>query len=94
MLVAQATGNAELSQVLHSLWTVDIGRQLLARRVESPTWQSEDVAEHTAIAAAVAAGNGELAAELMRQHVSAAWHHWSEKAAAEAGNHAPPPHVA
>jgi DNA-binding GntR family transcriptional regulator len=87
MLVAQATGNAELSQVLQSLWTVDIGRQLLARRVESPTWQSEDVAEHAAIAAAVADGHGELAAELMRQHVSAAWQHWSDKAAVEAAAH-------
>lgn len=87
MLLAHTTGNSELTQVLHSLWTVDIGRQLLARRVETPTWQAEDVAEHTAIAAAVADGNGDLAAELMRRHVAAAWQHWSEKAAAESSGH-------
>ena len=86
MLVAEATGNSELRQVLHSLWTVDIGRQLLARRVEAPTWQAEDVAEHAAIAAAIAEGNGELAAELMRRHVADAWHHWSQRAAAESSD--------
>jgi DNA-binding GntR family transcriptional regulator len=83
MLIAHAARNAELAEVLDSLWTVDVGRQLLARRVESPTWQSQDAAEHEAIAAAVAGRDSERAAELMRQHVASAYAHWSEKRSAE-----------
>lgn len=81
-LLARATGNTELVRMLDSLWTVDVGRQLLARRVTSSTWQSEDVSEHEAIAEAVAAGDGDLAAELMHKHVADAYSHWSEEAAA------------
>jgi DNA-binding GntR family transcriptional regulator len=80
-LLAQATGNAELARMLESLWTVDVGRQLLARRVTSPGWQSEDVAEHEAIADAVEAGDGDAASEVMRKHVAEAYSHWSEEAA-------------
>ena len=81
--VARATRNGELVRMLDSLWTVDIGRQLLARRGTSPDWQAEDVSEHEAIAEAVAAGDGDRAAELMHQHVEAAYRHWSVEAAAE-----------
>ncbi len=80
-LLAQATGNSELLRMLDSLWTVDVGRQLLARRVSSPEWQAEDVSEHEAIAEAVAAGDGDLAAEQMHRHVGEAYSHWSEEAA-------------
>jgi DNA-binding GntR family transcriptional regulator len=80
MTLARATGNAQLAEVMASLWSVDIGRQLLARRSVSPTWKSDDVAEHEAIAEAVAAGDSDAAAELMRQHVAAAHAHWSEEA--------------
>jgi len=81
--VARATRNAELVRTLESLWTVDVGRQLLARRVTSPDWQPEDVAEHEAIAEAIAAGDPDTAAELMHQHVAEAYAHWSEEAAHE-----------
>jgi DNA-binding GntR family transcriptional regulator len=69
--------------MLESLWTVDVGRQLLARRGSSPDWQPEDVAEHQAVAEAVEAGDGERAAELMRAHVAEAYAHWSDEAAAD-----------
>jgi DNA-binding GntR family transcriptional regulator len=81
-LLAQTTGNPELVRMLDSLWTVDVGRQLLAKRVTSPDWQSEDVAAHEGIARAVAAGEGDRAAELMYTHVHEAYEHWSEEAAA------------
>ena len=79
-LLARATGNTELVRVLDSLWTVDVGRQLLARRVTSDTWQADDVAEHEAIAEAVAVGDGDRAAELMHKHLADAFSHWSEEA--------------
>jgi DNA-binding GntR family transcriptional regulator len=81
-LLAQATGNSELVRMLESLWTIDVGRQLLAMRVTSPEWQAEDVSEHEAIAEAVAAGDGDLAAAHMLRHVAEAHAHWSEEAAA------------
>jgi DNA-binding GntR family transcriptional regulator len=83
LTVARASGNAELVRTLESLWNFDIGRQLLARRGTSPAWQPEDVAEHEAIAEAIAAGDGDRAEELMRRHVQEAHEHWSLEAAAE-----------
>lgn len=83
LTVARAARNAELVRLLESLWTVDIGRQLLARRGTSPDWQPEDVAEHEAIAEAIATGDAEQAAALMRRHVDEAHVHWSREAAAE-----------
>jgi DNA-binding GntR family transcriptional regulator len=83
ILLARATGNDELVRMLDSLWTVDVGRQLLARRVTSSTWQAEDVAEHEAIAEAVADGDADRAAELMHSHIAEAYSHWSEEAAAD-----------
>jgi DNA-binding GntR family transcriptional regulator len=78
LMLAQVARNAEFTRILESLWTVDIGRRLLDRRGASPAWQSEDVTEHRAIADAVRAGDGELAAELMAQHVGSAHAYWSE----------------
>jgi DNA-binding GntR family transcriptional regulator len=83
LTVARASRNPEFVKTLEALWTVDIGRQLLARRGTSPDWQPEDVAEHEAIAEAIAAGNGPLAEKLMSQHVEEAYAHWSREAAAE-----------
>jgi DNA-binding GntR family transcriptional regulator len=82
MLLARATRNSELVHSMDSLWNVDVGRQLLGRRVTSPTWKEEDVAEHEAIVAAVAAGDAKRAEEHMRQHISAAQSHWSKQATA------------
>ena len=89
MLLARATRNSELIQLMESLWNVDVGRQLLGHRVTSPTWQEEDVAEHEAIAAAVAAGDAKRAEELMREHIRAAQTHWSQQAAAGVDLHTP-----
>lgn len=83
LTVARAARNSSFVRMLESLWTVDVGRQLLARRGTSPKWQPEDVAEHEAIAEAIAAGDGDRAAELMRAHVEGAYRHWSGEAASE-----------
>jgi DNA-binding GntR family transcriptional regulator len=74
--LAQATRNSELIRAFEALWTPDIGRQLLARRLQSPTWQAEDVSEHEQIADAVERGDGERAAHLMYEHLHAAHAHW------------------
>jgi DNA-binding GntR family transcriptional regulator len=76
LLLAAATGNPELVSVLASLWIVEIGRRLLAARTTSAEWRMADVAEHRAIAGAVAAQDGELAARLMTEHIGEALQHW------------------
>lgn len=83
--LAHTARNAEFSRVLESLWTVDIGRHLLGRRGEDDAWQATDASEHRAIALAVQAGDGDLAAELMTQHVKSAHEFWG-KACKEAGS--------
>jgi DNA-binding GntR family transcriptional regulator len=83
LTVARASCNTELVRTLESLWMVDIGRELLARRGTSPDWQPEDVAQHEAIADAIAAGDADRAAELMYEHVEEAYAHWSAESAAE-----------
>jgi len=77
ILLARATTNTELTRTLEGLWTVDVGRQLLARRSQSPSWQSEDAREHRAILAALERRDGEVAAGLMREHLEAVHAHWS-----------------
>lgn len=74
--LTRAARNNEFERALDALWAPDVGRQLLARRLESATWQSQDVAEHAAIAAAVRNGDGERAAQLMFEHINAAYRHW------------------
>ena len=83
--LAHTAQNAEFVRMLESLWTVDIGRQLLARRGSAPSWQSEDAGDHRAIAEAIAAGDGDRAAELMARHVGDAHAYWAE-ACREAGS--------
>jgi len=77
--LARATGNSYLVDILESLWTIEVGRQLLARRVVSPSWQTEDVTEHESISEAVAEGDSDVASERMRQHVAEAYSHWSKE---------------
>jgi DNA-binding GntR family transcriptional regulator len=72
-----ATGNETLLRIFDGLWIADVGRRLLASRRSQDSWQSNDVAEHEAILAAVEAGDADRAAALMREHVGAAWQHWS-----------------
>jgi DNA-binding GntR family transcriptional regulator len=76
--LAQATGNEEMVRTLDALWAVDMGRWALARRRgESRRWQAADVAEHSAVAAAVAAGQPAEARRLMREHLENALVHWA-----------------
>jgi len=79
LLLAAATGNPELVAMLGSLWIVEIGRRLLAARATSEDWRKTDVAEHRAIAVAVGAGDGELAARLMTDHIGEALQHWQHE---------------
>lgn len=79
LAVAEATGNPVFVRLLESLWIADVGRRLLAERRRTLTWQADDVGEHRAIASALAAGDGEAAALLMREHVGSAVRHWSPR---------------
>ena len=81
--LAASTGNEQFGKVLESLWSVDIGRRLLARRSATPGWQANDAAEHRGILRAVADGDADRAAALMEQHLGATYHHWAEQAHAE-----------
>jgi DNA-binding GntR family transcriptional regulator len=76
IVLARASGNRELVSVLEAMWIVEIGRRLLAARATSADWRAFDVAEHRAIATAVADRDGELAAQLMAEHVAEALQHW------------------
>jgi DNA-binding GntR family transcriptional regulator len=76
LLLAHATANAELERTLESLWIVEVGRRLMARRAAVDDWREPDVAEHTQILEAVEAGAGSTAAELMAEHVRSALRHW------------------
>jgi DNA-binding GntR family transcriptional regulator len=79
LILAGATGNPELVSMLGSLWIVEIGRRLLAARATSADWRKADVAEHRAIAVAVGAQDGELAARLMIEHIGEALQHWQHE---------------
>ena len=79
-MLARATGNDEHVRILDSLWLVEVGRRLLARRAMAAEWQGADVSEHRDIAAAVAErATATRAARLMEAHVRAAVQHWEEK---------------
>jgi DNA-binding GntR family transcriptional regulator len=74
--LAQGTGNTEFVRTLESLWTGDIGRQLVELRRSPGDWQSGDAGDHRAIAKALKRGDGDRAAELMARHIRAAYEHW------------------
>jgi DNA-binding GntR family transcriptional regulator len=78
LVLAEATGNPQLVAVFSGLWIVEIGRRLLARRSAEEDWTGADVSEHEAIAAAIEARDGDLAARLMEQHIRDALRHWEE----------------
>jgi DNA-binding GntR family transcriptional regulator len=77
--VAAATGNQAFTKLLDGLWIADIGRRLLAQRRRTDDWQGHDIEEHRAIVAALEAGDGERAAQLMAGHVGDAVRHWSPR---------------
>jgi len=76
LALARATGNEELVRTLEALWFVEVGRWALAQRRESRKWQASDVAEHSAVAAAVGARRRAEARKLMKQHLENALVHW------------------
>ena len=81
MGLARAAHNEDLVATLEAQWINEVGRRLLAQRASAPAWQGTDVAEHEAIAAAIEAGDGELAAILTRDHIADALRHWNQVAA-------------
>jgi DNA-binding GntR family transcriptional regulator len=78
LVLAEASGNPQLVAVFASLWVVEVGRRLLARRSVESDWKGADVAEHRDIAAAVEGRDGDRAAALMEQHIRDALRHWQE----------------
>jgi DNA-binding GntR family transcriptional regulator len=78
LVLAEATGNRELVSVFASLWIVEIGRRLLARRSAEEEWTGSDASEHRLIAAAVEARDGAKAAQIMESHIRDALRHWEE----------------
>jgi DNA-binding GntR family transcriptional regulator len=84
--LARTTRNEQFVRVLEGLWSLDIGRQLLARRSAAPGWQEEDASDHKAILAALIGREPDRAAELMDRHIALVQEHWSKEAnAADAG---------
>ena len=76
IVLARASGNEELVRVLNSLWLVEVGRRLLARRTTDPHWLHDDVREHREILTAVSEGRAADAERLMAEHIGRAVHHW------------------
>ena len=76
LALAHATANPELERTLESLWIVEVGRRLMARRAAVHDWRSGDVAEHRRILRAVKAERADEAAEVMTAHVRDALAHW------------------
>jgi DNA-binding GntR family transcriptional regulator len=74
--LARTTRNDQFVRLLDGLWSLDIGRQLLAQRIIVPGWQEADAAEHRSILEAVAARDGDGAARRMERHVAAMIEHW------------------
>jgi DNA-binding GntR family transcriptional regulator len=75
--LARATQNEDIVSTLDSLWIVEVGRRLLARRAGEPDWKRGDVREHEAILAAVQARDAERAERLVRAHIVDALRHWN-----------------
>lgn len=76
LALARATQNTELERTLESLWIVEVGRRLMARRAAVHDWRTGDVAEHREILEAVEARDSDRAVELTRGHVRDAIAHW------------------
>lgn len=77
VVLARTARNQQSVKVLESLWSLDLGRRLLARRMSAPGWQEGDAAEHEAILQAVVAREPDRAATLMEQHLLSTYQHWS-----------------
>ena len=75
--LARATHNEDIVSTLDSLWIVEVGRRLLARRAGEADWKPADVREHQAILAAVEAHDAERAERLVREHIIDALRHWN-----------------
>lgn len=84
--LARATNNEDIVSTLDSLWIVEVGRRLLARRAGEPDWKPADVREHQAILAAVEAHDRDRAERLVREHIIDALRHWNPVAGDEAGS--------
>jgi DNA-binding GntR family transcriptional regulator len=82
VLLARATGNAELERTLDALWIVEVGRRLMSRRDATHDWRTLDVEEHREVLEAVRERDAERAGDLMRRHVGAAIEHWEPASAA------------
>ncbi|HEY1317782.1 MAG TPA: GntR family transcriptional regulator [Gaiella sp.] len=84
--LARTTRNEQFVRVLEGLWSLDVGRQLLARRSANAGWQEDDANEHKEILAAVIAREPAHAGELMDRHIALTQEHWTKEATSEDGD--------
>ena len=76
LALARATTNAELERSLESLWIVEVGRRLMARRAAVHDWRTGDITEHVQVLDAVEGKRADAAAEVMTRHIRDAIAHW------------------
>jgi DNA-binding GntR family transcriptional regulator len=76
ILLSRATQNTELERSLESLWIVEVGRRLMARRAAVHDWRTRDIEEHLQILEAVQEKEADAAAEVMTRHIRDAIAHW------------------
>lgn len=79
LALARATKNPELERTLESLWIVEVGRRLMARRAAVHDWRTNDIDEHRDILDAVEGRRAGEAAEVMTRHVQDALAHWDSE---------------
>jgi DNA-binding GntR family transcriptional regulator len=72
LALVDAARNEHLSRLAANLWAAGIGAVILAVQDETPAEITADADAHERIAAAVAAGDGDRAERLVREHVGGA----------------------
>jgi DNA-binding GntR family transcriptional regulator len=72
LALVDAARNEHLSRLAANLWAAGIGAVILAVQDETPAEIAADADAHERIAAAVAAGDGDRAERLVREHVGGA----------------------
>ena len=74
--LAHTARNAEFPRMLESLWTIDIGRHLLAVAARTRPGRRRTPRSTARSPQAVEAGDGDRAAELMARHLASTHEYW------------------
>ncbi len=72
LALVRGSGNDYLIRLAETLWVPGIAQAIYEKQVERPDLLATDLAEHERIAAAVEAGDVELAEALVRSHIQSA----------------------